>query len=599
MKPLQNSSLDNSSLDISQLIVISPLRRAYSPELVFGISYLDKNIDVMNYKYYWTVDHFNEDKQYINGRKEIKLKVLNEELLTGVNNIIIKVIDDINEKEFSKKYLYEKHRAPYGGYCQVSPRTGISMKTNFKFSISNWITKSEPMIYDIKYLNKDKIYFSISKTAFIQKFWTTDMIPVADNFFVEVTDSSGLSSLAPCSVEIKPNNELKDIDFYTEKEFDPINKLLIIDIYKSNIENLEKFKKNSKDDSLNNKALDMMKTYMENLDNIQQDLEKIIAIVLNISNQSFNKDKLFILNKAVLIIIENIDSLLQNIDKVRNVYYILDNLYKKVYSREDFKHNKGLLNELQNYLKKLNLKLFGSIESGQSLLIVNENYDIQMNKISKLNVKTIDFGYDYISDNDKLRSLKDSKNFKERRKNKKTKIRYLQLSNSNNCEDSFAAICIPSNNITSILGLDGSNNIGFQGELNHKDNLPISEKQYSNSLDFDLSIQEKNGHLRKLDFKKLKIRYEIRLKLPTSSKASDLHETTCVQYIDKKPDTSCESWYDAILNVVICSCKKQGLTVNVMEKSLSNLSKISQFPTINTDICNFFIIFFYQIIFII
>ncbi len=124
----------------------------------------------------------------------------------------------------------------------------------------------------------------------------------------------------------------------------------------------------------------------------------------------------------------------------------------------------------------------------------------------------------------------------------------------------------------------GSNNVGFKGVLSHKDNLPITEIQYSNSLNFTLSNQEKNGNLRKLELKELNIRYEIRLILPPSSKASDIHETTCVQYNNKKPNTSCESWYDSIFNEVICSCTQQGLTVNVLEKALSNMSKLIQFP---------------------
>ncbi len=78
---------------------------------------------------------------------------------------------------------------------------------------------------------------------------------------------------------------------------------------------------------------------------------------------------------------------------------------------------------------------------------------------------------------------------------------------------------------------EGGKGVGFQGQLNHKENLPIKEKQFSNSLDFGLSVEGKNGNLRKLDLSKVNIRYEVRLKLPNKDNStSSMEDATCVQY---------------------------------------------------------------------
>jgi len=207
-----------------------------------------------------------------------------------------------------------------------------------------------------------------------------------------------------------------------------------------------------------------------------------------------------------------------------------------------------------------------------------------MNKVSTLNVPTLAVDYDSGSER------------KFNRNRRKTKIRYLQKQNNQeDCTTSEAAICIPPGNLTSIMNSTGSNGVGFQVQLNKKDNLPIEEKQFSNSLDFTLSAEGKDRRFRMLDLADLNIRFEIRLKMPVLNDTSNVQEATCVQYNPKKvPDTSCESWYDTETNEVVCSCEKQGLTVNVLDKALSNISKVLQFPSLSASLCKnaFKIIYF-------
>ena len=120
----------------------------------------------------------------------------------------------------------------------------------------------------------------------------------------------------------------------------------------------------------------------------------------------------------------------------------------------------------------------------------------------------------------------------------------------------------------------------------HHTNLNINEKQFSNSIDFGLTIDDKNGKTRKLEsFENL--HFEIRLKMPVITDETIIYEATCVQYSNKQPDTSCESWYDLTTFEVVCYCAKQGSTVNVLDKVMTNVSKFKQFPAIKISICKY------------
>lgn len=126
----------------------------------------------------------------------------------------------------------------------------------------------------------------ISNGGFTDGIWKSNFVPVSKKFIVEVIDSSGLSSSAPCKIQVLPNTNLRSLDSYLEKEFDPNIKLLLVEIYKSNIENIST--ENIKA-TINNKALDVMSNYIENSnENIQRDLERVIAKILEISNEDFD-----------------------------------------------------------------------------------------------------------------------------------------------------------------------------------------------------------------------------------------------------------------------------------------------------------------------
>lgn len=73
------------------------------------------------------------------------------------------------------------------------------------------------------------------------------------------------------------------------------------------------------------------------------------------------------------------------------------------------------LEKLQQIISLLNSKIFNNIFPGQNVIVVKENFNNYMNKISSINAKSIS-GVDPTTDEDKIR-----------RKIKSTKrIRYMQ-----------------------------------------------------------------------------------------------------------------------------------------------------------------------------
>jgi len=282
--------------------------------------------------------------------------------------------------------------------------------------------------------------------------------------------------------------------------------------------------------------------------------------------------------------------LLQYVDEIRKIYKILDDIFQKASSNESLKAES--IDQLYSYIQTLNTNLFTNIVAGQEIIISNESYKSQLNRLSILNVPKLSLEYD---------SPEENKKFLNAKYFKKTKIRLsqnrnLQENKKEECEYSLAAICIPPKNITSIMYSKNTKEAAFQAQLNSQGNpLPVNETQFSNSLDFGLSADQKDGKLRLLDTSELNIRFEVRLKMPVNkNKSVIIQDSTCVQYSAGKADTSCESWYDLDTNEVICSCIKQGITINVVDQTLSKFSKLRQFPSLSVDICNYFFILNYE-----
>ena len=242
-----------------------------------------------------------------------------------------------------------------------------------------------------------------------------------------------------------------------------------------------------------------------------------------------------------------------------------------------------MITVLQSILDVLNNKLFNNIIPGQNLVVTNTNVDSQMNKVSSNNPKSVCVG--------------SSEPESESKKKKYKRIRIRKLKPLIECDEE-SVMNLDKNLIGEIMKNETSNNLGFQSQLNKNKNLPIetnAEREVfsETSLEFALSAGDSKNKMRRLQAQNININFEIRLKIPSikvGNNTTDIGDTACVQYDkdkNKTPDVSCSSWYDDTTNEVVCVCNKQGLTVNVMDKALSNIGKLGQFPGLGAELCKF------------
>jgi hypothetical protein len=222
-------------------------------------------------------------------------------------------------------------------------------------------------------------------------------------------------------------------------------------------------------------------------------------------------------------------------------------------------------------MEGLNKKLYNNITPGQGIISINKNFDIQINKVSSINPKNI---FVDLYDCDK--------------KKRKNKVRHLNTICQHN-----PIMDINKENITNLIKNENSDNIGFNSHLYKNKNLPVvtnsTRKIFSeNSLNFTIST-EKGKKQKNIDLMEegKKIYFEMRFDIPQGKNETEMiTDTACVQYDeDKNPGVTCESWYDIHSSQVVCSCEKYGLTVNVYDKALSNMNKLSQFPIFDSETC--------------
>ena len=297
-----------------------------STDILFKSRILDPSIDMLKYIFQWTIPHFKSDELYLNGRKEINLRIKYADLLDGINDIKYKLINPETQKEFNKNIKFEKDLPPYGGNCFVSPSTGISFLTEFTFYVSDWKSPSFPLFYKIRYLDKNNIPIDISNGGFIGDKFISNKLPVANNFILEIIDNQGISTKSICNVNVKINKDLNnDFDFYTKGIFDIPQKLLINYLHETNKN------ENDKTDSKEiNKAVDMIDIYFVSIDQDKFNTEyDIIISTLIAITKNFDDEKIDIINKILKSIIKFIDPLLDDLIKLQYLYTILDNMNNK------------------------------------------------------------------------------------------------------------------------------------------------------------------------------------------------------------------------------------------------------------------------------
>ena len=103
---------------------------------------------------------------------------------------------------------------------------------------------------------------------------------------------------------------------------------MIFSIYSTNKDVDEN--KNSDDSSANN-ALKMIDHYLDSmtLEKFVTNYENVIANLINISDSNLDQEKLNIIFKILNSVITFIDPILSNLERLNNLYKILDTIHKK------------------------------------------------------------------------------------------------------------------------------------------------------------------------------------------------------------------------------------------------------------------------------
>lgn len=312
----------DTDIDLTKFIMIEQNRIGIE-DLLFQVTLLNQNLSLEKYKYTWNIPHFKSDDQYLNGINEIYLRVKQKDFLNGVNKIILKITNPTTGQNFYTTYDYEKGFPPYGGNCRVEPIEGYSLLTNFNFNVENWTSSSKLLIYKILFENKSKILFDLSNGGFTSKVFNTQNLPLESKIFLQVTDVYGFSTTVPCLVNIKKNKNLKSLDSLLENVIDMSNKLLLIEIYQTNINS-----ENGMNYKIIDESINMLNIYFENfyLDDFLVNYEKIISTLITITNHKLKDENLNNLLKILNVILKYIDSLMNDVNKIEYIYKILDNL---------------------------------------------------------------------------------------------------------------------------------------------------------------------------------------------------------------------------------------------------------------------------------
>jgi len=322
---LNFSSIDNTKeneVDLSYFFMIEQ-NRIGNEDLQFKVTTLDSNIILDKFNYAWNIPHFLSDNQYLNGVNEIYLRVKQSDLLNGINKIILKITNPSSNKNYYKTYEYEKGLPPYGGNCRVEPIEGYSLLTNFSFIAENWISSSKSLIYKIKFENKNKIFFDLSSGGFLKNNFKLDSLPAGNKLILEVIDIQGFSTLLPCNVNVNINKNVKSMESLLENEIDISKKLLLMEIYQTNVNIFNSINKQILEISIN-----MLDNYFENLnsEDFYDNYEKIISTIITITNEKLDNKNIDKLLKILNIIMKYVDSLLNDLNKIEYLFRILDNL---------------------------------------------------------------------------------------------------------------------------------------------------------------------------------------------------------------------------------------------------------------------------------
>ena len=104
-------------------------------------------------------------------------------------------------------YDFSTARPPTGGNCSITPSSGISLKTDFILTCSNWESDNTPLSYLFQYRLKDSLYNVLYRG--VNKTISTSWIPPGNNTYnftvkviATVTDNFGIFT-SPISLTVQ------------------------------------------------------------------------------------------------------------------------------------------------------------------------------------------------------------------------------------------------------------------------------------------------------------------------------------------------------------------------------------------------------------
>jgi len=329
-------------------------------------------------------------------------------------------------------------------------------------------------------------------------------------------------------------------------------------------------------------------------DNSKELLTSSLSAIINVSQVFINDEKIVV-----------------------NLYNSLDNLLKLSDFSSLNQSSKNIFNESQyNQMNiitnKLNMQYLNNIVSGDAKTIETSSFQVNIAKFSNTisNVGSFSITSDSTDPNEK--SSLNNKN--------------LNLYNEK-CSD-LSSFCLNWNKMNKMfknINKEGNlNGIALVAQHNKKNIVPLSlnDKQFifsHDSLNFSfyeyplentspnyrkMFNSDKKLRLRRLDINdhyflkdqfKTEMNYVVRLKMkesmyknpPNSFKSNNSDLSDSDRLINKLVGSSCETWYDYVNGFIICKCSLPGLTLNIWDDSISEFSKLTQFPSLDFKISDF------------
>ena len=188
-------------------------------------------------------------------------------------------------------------------------------------------------------MNKNNIDIDLTNGGFFNDEFISNIIPVSKSFKLEIIDIQGFSTIVACNLIVDINKNPPKIEDLTKNIKDNYSKLMIEEIIKTN------YKNNFIDRSSSDNTINILSNSINNIDQdyLILNYNNLISILIDIT-QNFSEEKISELYDILKKIVNNIDSLLNDLSKIEKLNKVFDNLNTKLGS---------ILGKLYNFINFL------------------------------------------------------------------------------------------------------------------------------------------------------------------------------------------------------------------------------------------------------